>query len=84
MSKAHRSLPASYVVRLYRADPVRPDALAGLIEDLARGETRSFRTGTELLRQLADTGGDGAAQDGADRQHDRAPDAGADDERGQS
>jgi len=56
MSNARRSLPASYVVRLYRADPARPQAVAGLVEDLDRGVTRSFRNGTELLRQLTGAG----------------------------
>ena len=55
MSKTRRqprSLPASYVVRLYRANPARLDAVAGLIEDVDAGETTSFRNGTELLRRL--------------------------------
>ena len=56
-----RPLPASYVVRLYRADPARLDAVAGLIEDVDAGETTSFRNGTELLRRLH--GEDGPARD---------------------
>ena len=47
-----RSLPASYVVRLYRRDPARLDAVAGLIEDVDAGRTTSFRSGTELLCRL--------------------------------
>ena len=64
MSPSRRRLPASYVVRLYRADPSRPEAAAGLIEDLERGVTRSFRSGTELLRHLAEAGGWDGAQHG--------------------
>ena len=52
MSRAPRRLPASYVVRVYRADPSRLDAVAGLVEDVDAGRTTSFRSGTELLRRL--------------------------------
>jgi hypothetical protein len=52
MSRTRRHLPASYVVRVYRADPSRLDAVAGLVEDVDAGSTTSFRNGTELLRQL--------------------------------
>jgi len=52
MSKARRPLPVSYVLRLYRADPSRLDAVAGLLEDVLAGRTMSFKSGTELLRQL--------------------------------
>ena len=52
MSNARRPLPASFVVRMYRADPDRPEAIAGLVEDIERGVTRSFRDGNELLRVL--------------------------------
>ena len=52
MSKSRRNLPASYVIRLYREDPDRLDAVAGLIEDVQAGRTTSFRNGGELLRQL--------------------------------
>ena len=52
MSNARRALPASFVVRMYRADPDRPEAIAGLVEDIERGVTRSFRNGHELLRVL--------------------------------
>lgn len=52
MSRTRRRLPASYVVRVYRADPSRLDAVAGLVEDVEAGRTTSFRSGTELLRQL--------------------------------
>ena len=60
MPNARRPLPASFVVRMYRADPDRPDAIAGLVEDIERGVTRSFRDGNELLRVLA-TGEDAPA-----------------------
>ena len=53
MSNARRPLPASFVVRMYRADADRPEAIAGLVEDIERGVTRSFRDGHELLRVLA-------------------------------
>jgi len=52
MSRTRRRLPASYIVRVYRADPSRLDAVAGLVEDVEAGSTSSFRSGAELLRQL--------------------------------
>ncbi|MBK8742795.1 MAG: hypothetical protein IPO58_12015 [Betaproteobacteria bacterium] len=63
MSNARRPLPASFVVRMYRADPDRPEAIAGLVEDIERGVTRSFRDGNELLRVL--TTGEAAPATGA-------------------
>ena len=63
MPNARRPLPASFVVRMYRADPDRPEAIAGLVDDIERGVTRSFRDGKELLRVLT-TGEAAPAADG--------------------
>ena len=63
MSKTRRPLPASYVVRVYRSDPSRLNAVAGLIEDVEAGQTTSFRNGTELLETLRGDSGAGSEQD---------------------
>jgi len=58
MSNPHALSPAATViVRLYRRDPERATAIAGLAEDAATGQVRSFRDGDELLRLLQAAGG---------------------------
>ena len=57
MSNPHALTPAATViVRLYRRDPARVTAIAGLAEDIATGQVRSFRDGEELLRLLQGAG----------------------------
>ena len=63
MPNVLRPLPASFVVRMYRADPDRLEVIAGLVEDIERGVTLSFRDGNELLRVL--TTGEAAQPAGA-------------------
>jgi hypothetical protein len=52
MPNRRRPLPVSYIVRLYRADPDRIDAVAGLVEDVDAGRTTTFHSGSELLQRI--------------------------------
>jgi hypothetical protein len=53
MSNPHALTPAAaIVVRLYRCDPARQDAMAGTAEIIATGQSASFADGAALLAIL--------------------------------
>jgi len=45
-------IPESYVVRVYRRDPDRPDRIEGLLIAADGGAGHAFHSGAELLRLL--------------------------------
>ena len=46
----------NYILRIYRRDAQRPDRVVGMVEDVANGETLSFRSLGELTAFLCERG----------------------------
>lgn len=44
----------NYILRIYRRDAQHAERVAGVIEDVENGQTRSFRTLGELMALLAE------------------------------